>query len=136
MDVFAGGRMTLEGDLSRCFFPEGAVVERCDAGGSVLDSAELRLEPSTLDAIFKGVMAAGLRRAVVHVRIESGGILQVGAYDNFHSECVVTGPGVSKALLDELLSAGMLWNYREADVELQLQSDPVVPPDGPPHTAS
>jgi hypothetical protein len=121
MEEFAGGRMSLEGDLSRCNFSDDLVLTRDEAGilrRNTLfprqDFVVLRLEPETVAAILKAVMAAGLVRAILHVQIERAGVLQLGAYDNFHPECVVTGPDVSAALLSELQSAGILRGFRAA----------------------
>jgi hypothetical protein len=122
MEEFVGGRMSLEGDLSKCNFPDDMVLAREEA--SILkrntlfprqDFVILRLEPDTIAPIFKGVMAAGLSRAILHVQIEREGVLQLGAYDNFHAKCVVTGPDVSAALLSELQSVGVLRGFQAAD---------------------
>jgi hypothetical protein len=123
MEEFSGsGRMSLEGDLSRCNFAADVVLSREEMGAlkrNTLyprqDFVVLRLEPETIAPIFKQVMAAGLSRAIIHVQIESAGILQLGAYDNFHPECVVTGPGVSAALLSELKSKAVLHNFVVAE---------------------
>jgi hypothetical protein len=121
MEEFVGGRMSLEGDLSRCAFPDDIVLGRGEEGAlrrntltPRLDFIVLRLEPDTIPLIVKEMMAAGLRRAIIHVQIDHGGVLQLGAYDNFYPGCVVTGPGVSPALLTELHSAGILRDYKPA----------------------
>ncbi len=75
----------------------------------------LRLEPATVAPILKGIMAAGLSRAILHVQIERGGVLQLGAYDNFDPECVMTGPAVDATLLAELKAAGILRDFRPVD---------------------
>jgi hypothetical protein len=123
MGEFAqGGRMSLEGDLSRCAFADEAVVGREDVGllkritlYPVLDFVVLFLEPTTIAPLFKQIMAAGLSRAIIHIQIEHAGTLQLGAYDNFHSECVVTGPGVHVELLSELKSQGILRDFAVAE---------------------
>jgi hypothetical protein len=74
----------------------------------------LRLEPDAAPVIFRQVLAAGLSRAILHVQIERGGVLELGAYDNFHLGCVVTGPGVSVGLLSELRTAGVIRGFRVA----------------------
>ncbi len=122
MDEFAGGgRMSLEGDLSRCNFADDVVLSREEVG--VLkrntlyprqDFVVLRLEPETVAPIFKQVLVAGLSRAIIHVQIERAGALQLGAYDNFYPQCVVTGPGVSATLLSELKSKGVLRGFAGA----------------------
>ncbi len=119
MQAFPGGRMSLEGDLSRCVFPADSVLANEEVGilrRNTLwprqDFVVLRLDTDTLAPIFRAVMAAGLRRAILHVQIEHAGVLQLGAYDNFHPDCVVTGPGVSTELLAELQASGVLRGYQ------------------------
>jgi hypothetical protein len=118
MVEFIGGRMSLEGDLSRCRFADDMAVTQEEVGLLMrstlyqrLDFIVLLLEPATIESIFRQIMAAGLSRAIIHVQIEHGGVLQLGAYDNFHSDCVVTGPGVSEALLSELKSKSVLRDF-------------------------
>ena len=126
LNEFAGGRMSLEGDLSKCDFPENVVVGR-EALGDLQrntvaprqDFVVLRLEPDTAEPILKQILAAGLKRAILHSQIEHAGNLQMGAYDNFHPDCIVTGHDVSAALLTELQEAGILRGFRAADVEHQ-----------------
>ena len=118
MREFSGGQMSLEGDLSKCKFADEMVVSRDEIGllkRSTLyprqDFVVLRLEPENIAPIFKNVLAAGLSRAIIHVQIEHGGVLQLGAYDNFHPDCVVAGPAVSKSLLAELKSKQVLRDF-------------------------
>lgn len=121
MEEFAGGRMSLEGDLCRCAFPPEVVLARDE--DAVLrrntiaprqDFVILRLDPNALAAIFRQVQAAGLSRAIIHAQIERAGVLELAAYDNFHPGCVATGPGVSPALLAELRAAGILRGFHRA----------------------
>jgi hypothetical protein len=121
MDEFAGGRMSLEGDLQRCAFPDDLVIAREETGllrrhttWPRQDFVVLPLGSDTNLEVLKGIMAAGLKRVIIHVQIEHDGALQLGAYDNFHPECAVTGPGVGAALLAELHAAGVLRGFRVA----------------------
>ena len=75
------------------------------------DFVVLQLTPETVAPIFKELRAAGLKRAI-HVQIERQGVLELGAYDNFHPECVVTGPGISSLLLAELKSAKTVREFK------------------------
>jgi hypothetical protein len=59
-------------------------------------------------------MAAGLKRAIIHVQIERNGALEFGAYDNFRPKCTVTYPRVSATLLDELKAKGVLRSFSVA----------------------
>src|SRR5262249_22836074 len=107
--------MSLEGDLSKCKYTDEMVVARDEIGlrkRSTLhprqDFVVLRLEPENIAPIFKEILAAGLSRAIIHVQIEHGGVLQLGAYDNFHPECVVAGRAASGSLLADLKSKHVL----------------------------
>ena len=121
MREFTGGQMSLEGDLSKCKFADEMVVAR-DAIGllkrSTLyprqDFVVLRLEPESIAPILKEVLVAGLSRAIIHVQIEHGGALQLGAYDNFHPDCVVAGPAISDSLLADLKSKHVLRDFSVA----------------------
>ena len=122
MTELAGdARLSLEGDLSRCRFPDDLVVSRDET--AVLkrntlvprqDFIILRLSADTVATVFQQVMSAGLKRAIIHVQIERAGVLELGAYDNFHPECVVTGSGVCAKLLDELKSKRVLRDFKIA----------------------
>jgi len=121
MGEFVGGQMSLEGSLSKCKFPEGMIAAHEEIGllkrGSLhprQDFVVLRLAPENIAIIFKEVLAAGLSREIIHVQIEYDGVLQLGAYDNFYPECVVTGPAVSASLLDELKSKHVLRGFSTA----------------------
>lgn len=118
MGEFIGGQMSLEGDLSKCNFPDEMVVAHEEIGllkrGTLWPRQNfvvLRLGPENIAPILKEVQAAGLSRAIIHVQIEHAGALQLGAYDNFHPECVVAGPAVSASLLTELKSKHVLRDF-------------------------
>ena len=121
MVEFVGGQMSLEGDLSKCKFADDLVLghEEVDLLKRHTlyprqDFVVLRLEAATIAPIFKQIMTAGLSRAIIHVQIENAGVLQLGAYDNFHSECVIRGPGVSESLLSELKAKSVLRDFAAA----------------------
>jgi hypothetical protein len=121
MREFAGGLMSLEGDLSKCSFADDVVVGRDEVGllkRNTLcprqDFVVLRLDAANVATIFKQVLAAGLSHAIIHVQIEHAGALQLGAYDNFHRDCVVSGPGVSEVLLDDLKTKHVLRDFSVA----------------------
>jgi hypothetical protein len=121
MREFVGGQMSLEGDLSKCRFAEQMIVANDEVGllkrNTLYPRQEfviLRLEPVNIAPIFKQVLAAGLSRAIIHIQIERGGVLQLGAYDNFHPDCVVAGPVVSEALLAGLKAKHILRDFSVA----------------------
>jgi hypothetical protein len=118
MVELAGGdaRISLEGDLSRCEFPDALVLSRDESGqlrrGTTKprqDFVVLRLTPKSVAAIFEPAASAGITRAIIHVQIERAGILELGAYDHF--ACTVTGPGIRAELLEELTRKGQLRSF-------------------------
>jgi hypothetical protein len=119
MDELAGEtRIAFEGDLSRCNFATDLIVSQDEIGvlrrntlSPRQDFVVLRMEPDTVSQIYKQVIVAGLSRAILHVQIERAGTTQLGAYDNFHPECVVVGPGVSTAMLSALKSEGIIRDF-------------------------
>lgn len=121
IELAGEARMSLEGDLTSCRFNDEFVVSREETGilkrntlTPKQDFVVLRLTSETVDSIFKQMMAAGLKRAIIHIQIERNGVLELGAYDNFDPGCVVTGPGVSLALLDEMKRTNVLREFRIA----------------------
>jgi hypothetical protein len=111
--------MSLEGDLSSCRFTDDVVASYAETAVLKRNTLApeqgfvvLRLTPETIDPIFRQVMTAGLKQAIIHVQIEREGMLELGAYDNFHRESVVTGPGISVALLDELKDTKVLRGFK------------------------
>ena len=113
--------MSVEGDRSRCRFTDDLVLSR-DAIGTLnrntiwprLDFIVLRLEPETVAPILKQAMSAGIKRGIRHIQIESNGMKQLGAYDNFDPECVVTGSQVSPGLLEAMKVAGIIRSFKPA----------------------
>jgi hypothetical protein len=124
VELSGNAQLSLEGDLSRCRFTDDVVITRDETPtlkrnttAPRQDFVVLRLTPETVDPIFKQVMAAGLKHAIIHVQIERNGVPELGAYDNFHPECVVTGPGVSSVLLEELKNANVLRAFKVAELK-------------------
>ena len=109
--------MSVEGDLSRCQFPEEFIASLKERPPLVRDTlwpkqgfVILRLTPDSVEPIYKQIMAAGLKRAILHVKIERGGALQLAAHDNFGDGCC-TGPEVSVSLLEELKKEGVVRSF-------------------------
>ena len=118
VELAGDARMSLEGDLSKCHFVDDHVVSREEKGvlkrstpSPRLDFVIVKLEPDTVRPVFDQVMAAGVREAIIHVQIDRNGSLQLGAYDNFHRECVVSGPEVSADLLATLKASGVVRSF-------------------------
>ena len=50
-------------------------------------------------------------RKILHIQIEKGGVLQFGAYDNFQPDCIYFGKAIKQAVLDTLVSDGVMRRY-------------------------
>jgi hypothetical protein len=118
VELAGNALISLEGDLSSFRFPEGNLV----APGTTdalkratlvpeLDFVVLRLASEFIPTIFEQVMKAGLKDKIIHVQIERDGVLELSAYDNIAPKCVVTGPGVSSSLLEDLKKRGVIRNF-------------------------
>jgi hypothetical protein len=114
-------KISLEGDLARGHFTGGRfqIVKETEVlKRSTLypqqDFMVLRLTTDVVQPLFEEIMAAGLSEAIIHIQIERAGVLELGAYDNFHPECVVTGPSVSAELLEELKSKQIIRGFTVA----------------------
>jgi hypothetical protein len=123
MKALAGHALiSFEGDLSRCGFPPE--LDRSERETESLrrntilpvqDFIVLPLEPETIQPILGTVLPdSRFMKDVIHIQIEKDGVLQFGAYDNFHRDCVGCGPGVPHELLERLRVSGVLRSY-EAD---------------------
>jgi len=117
-ELATGTRLSLEGELSTCNFDERIVVSRQpveklprNTNSPLLDFVVLALEPSGVEQVLSEISRMGLRRRIVHVQVERDGILEVGAYDNFHSECVTTGPAIRPGMLTQLRDAGVIRGF-------------------------
>jgi hypothetical protein len=111
--------ISLEGDLRHCSFDASLEVHPSETpeikrstSYPVQDFAVFRLSDETVEPIYKQVIAAGLSRAIIHVEIRRHGVLHLGAYDNFHPDCVTTGPAVPTAFLAALISEGLIRSYK------------------------
>ncbi len=117
-ELAGDARLSLEGDLSRCQFPEAIVVSRDETdilkrstAWPQQDFIVLQLTLPSADLILKQILAAGLKHAILHLQIERSGVIELAAYDNLAPECVVTGPGISRHLLTELKSLGIVRSF-------------------------
>ena len=115
MDVLAGNtHISFEGSL-------GAVQLSGVPGASEAETPVLKrsttwpkqdfvvvpLEPSTTQTILSK-LGGSVPKSIIHVQIEKAGVLEFGAYDNFHPECLYIGKVVTEKLLESLSSQGVL----------------------------
>lgn len=119
--VRVNGLLTLEGDLSKCrgdlqrfcgsvwyeppsFFEESGEIGRHQR-------VSLLIDPSTVEQISRVILPrVGVVRNVVHVIISQHGVELIGAFDNFHRDCLVAGPD-ALPLLEWLANAELLRSY-------------------------
>jgi hypothetical protein len=120
-ELAGDARLSLEGTFSGASFQGEAIVSRepndilkRNTTAPVLEFLLLRLQPELVDGIFSQISRIGLREDIVHVQIEKGGRLELVAYDNFHPQCVVTGPAVPAEVLAELQAAGVIRGFATA----------------------
>lgn len=120
MEELAGGaHISFEGDLSalRLSSITGASQEETGAlKRNTLwpkqDFIVLPLEPSMSKTIV-AALGGTVPSAIIHIQIEKGGTLQFGAYDNFHPRCIVFNPALERAILESLVSDGIMRPYTE-----------------------
>jgi hypothetical protein len=120
LELSGNSSISLEGDLSYCRFSDVILLSRDETSllkrNTTLprqDFAVLKLTPETVGGVFKQIMAAGLKKAIIHVQIERSGLLELAAYDNFSPDCVLTGSGVSLSFLDELKDSGVIRSFQK-----------------------
>jgi hypothetical protein len=120
MRFLAGeARISFEGDLSRCRFPE-TIPNLAGRDGLLtrstlepeLDFVILPLEEETIRPLLDVVLPGNrYMQDIIHIQIEKRGELQFGCYDRFHPECIVCFRGVTAKFLDELKRIGILRSW-------------------------
>jgi hypothetical protein len=76
------------------------------------DFVVLPLEPSMTKTIVSAI-GGTVSKAIIHIQIEKNALLQFGAYDNFQPKCIFFGTGVKHAVLESLVSQGIMRPYTE-----------------------
>ena len=79
----------------------------------IQDFIVVPLEPSSSKRIYLALGGA-VPKTVLHVQIEKGGVLQFGAYDNLHPECIFFGSAVRQGLVESLVSKHILQSLTES----------------------
>jgi hypothetical protein len=77
-----------------------------------LDFAIVPLETHTSKSIIAAI-GGTIPRAIIHIQIEKNGVLQFGAYDNFHPECISFGPAVTPQIIDSLVGQKLIRPFTE-----------------------
>jgi hypothetical protein len=115
MEELAGNaHISFEGDLRNLRlsnFPGASEAETAALKRNTLwpkqDFIVLPLEPSTGKAIISAI-GGTVPGSIIHVQIEKSGVLEFGAYDNFHPECIYFRSGVGHEFLESMVSQGLL----------------------------
>lgn len=76
------------------------------------DFRVLPLEPSMSKAIISAV-GGSIPGTILHIQIEKNSLIQFAAYDRFHPECIFFGRAVKQAVLESLVSQGIMRAYAE-----------------------
>jgi hypothetical protein len=118
------GLVSFEGELQELGILElpGATYDETDllkrqTTSPRQDFVILPITPETIASLKSNLNAPGLFNnagALYHVQIECHGRLVLGAYDNFHRECVVAYDPVPQSFLEGLVSSGVLRSYHQA----------------------
>ena len=123
VELAGDARISFEGDLSEYQFPidlgesgeETEILKR----NTIAPRSDFAVLPLTRETVFpilsqvvRGARPLTISGKIIHVQIEREGVLELGAYDNFHRECVVTGPGVSAAILEQMKTEKMLRDFK------------------------
>jgi len=118
------GRVCFEGNLQRLgiLALQGATYDETDllkrqTTWPRQDFVILPTSAETVSTLKRSLSVPGIFNSHVdlyHVQIEYQGCLVLGAYDNFHRKCVFAREPVTLALLEELVSVGVLRSYEQA----------------------
>ena len=107
-------RMSLEGDFSGLRVldipgssPEETAALRRNTTWPRQDFAIIPLTDLRPERLLSA-MGGNFPSKILHVQIERGGRIEFAAYDNFHPECIVFGPGFRRELLDSLVAEGTI----------------------------
>ena len=71
------------------------------------DFTVVPLERSSSKKIY-AALGGVVPKTILHIQIEKNGVLEFGAYDSFHPECIFFGGAVTSRLLDSLVSTDIL----------------------------
>ncbi len=115
MEELAGNaHVSFEGDLRNLrlsSLPGASEAETASLKRNTLwpkqEFVVLPLEPSTSKTILSAI-GGTVPGSIIHVQIEKDGVLEFGAYDNFHPECIYFGGGLRQEFLESMVSQGLL----------------------------
>lgn len=114
-------RVSFEGDLDRLALAdlpgastsETPVLQRHTVE-PIQDFVTIPITGDTIHILEERLSAPGLFQqggAVEHVQVEHAGHLVLGAYDNFHKDCVVAYEPTPESLLEQLKASGVIRSY-------------------------
>ena len=111
-ELEGNAHISIEGDLRalRLATYPGASTDPTDVLKPIrfgTDFVVLPLEHSTSEKIY-AALGGRVPKNIVHVQIEKNGVIQFGAYDHFHPECIAFGSAVSQTVVESLVSNGVI----------------------------
>ena len=117
-------RVSFEGDLAKLRLSEvpGLSIEETpilqrNTLEPRLDFVSVPISADSVQALKKRLSQPGLFDAegsIVHVQVENSGQLVLGAYDNFHKDCVVAYEPTPEWFLARLRDAGVIRGFELA----------------------
>jgi hypothetical protein len=111
--------ISFEGDLSKCDFSkiDGATTTETETltrttqwpkQDFIIVPIEIETAQEILDQIL--LLKPSLPE-IIHIQIEKNGVIEFGAYDNFHPDCVACGFSIPKDQLERLVSQGAIHSF-------------------------
>jgi hypothetical protein len=116
-ELAVDAHISFEGDLKRLALLSivGASKEPTTAlkRNTLWPKQDFVVVPLDLSTVEKIVAAIGgtIPQAIIHIQIEKNGLLQFGAYDNFHPECVFFGSAVKQSTIAWLIAERIMRPY-------------------------
>jgi len=107
-ELEGNAHVSIEGDLRalRLATYPGASTDPTDVLKPITfgtDFVVLPLEHSTSETIY-AALGGRVPKKILHVQIEKNGVIQFGAYDYFHPECIAFGSAVPQTVVESLVS--------------------------------
>jgi hypothetical protein len=106
--------MSIEGDFSglRVFdlpgvSPDETEVLRRNTLRPKQDFVVFPLTGLTAEQLLPAI-GGNIPRKILHLQIERAGRIEFAAYDSFHPECIVFGPGFRREFLDQFIAEGII----------------------------
>jgi hypothetical protein len=117
----SGSHISFEGELQQLALAELPAASTSETSvlrrqtlHPILDFVVLPVAEETTKALRERLSAPGVFHdggVLIHVQVEHAGHLVLGAYDNFHKDCVVAYDPTPESLLEQLKVSGVIRSY-------------------------